>query len=106
MLTKNTQWCVLNRCGNPTRSTLLNELIKMMKKKEVQKQGKPSQARQPCELDEFHQLIKGLQSSSENILKYVVSCMEKFQFCAFLNLMTQLVWKRIISQQILSFLFH
>ena len=53
MPNKNTQWCVMNKCGNPTRSTLVNELIKMMKKREVRKQGKPSQARQPCEIDEF-----------------------------------------------------
>ena len=45
MPNKNTQWCVMNKCGNPTRSTLVNELIKMMKKKEVRKQGKPSQSR-------------------------------------------------------------
>ena len=37
MSNKNTQWCVMNKCGNPTRSMLVNELIKMMKKKEVQK---------------------------------------------------------------------
>ena len=80
MPNKNTQWCVRNKCGNPTRSTLVNELIKMMKKKEVRKQGKPSQARRACEIDEFRQLVKGLQNSNKKNLRYVVSCMAKFQF--------------------------
>ena len=71
---------------------MLNELIKMMKKKEVQNQGKPSQSRQVCELDKFWQLVKGLQNSGKKNLRYVVLCVwQNFNFRAFLDLMTQLV---------------
>ena len=35
--------------GNPTRSVEVNELIKLVKKKEVRKQGKQSAARRPME---------------------------------------------------------
>ena len=91
MPNKNTQWCVRNKCGNPTRSTLVNELIKMMKKKEVRKQGKPSQARRACEIDEFRQLVKGLQNSNKKICAMLFHVWQNFNFHALLNLMTQLV---------------
>ena len=58
MPNKNTQWCVALNSGNPTRSTLVNNLIKGIKKKEVRKEGKALMARRPLEIDEFRQLIK------------------------------------------------
>ena len=40
-------WNVANNTGNPTKSTDVNDLINTVKKSEVRKQGKPSQARRP-----------------------------------------------------------
>jgi hypothetical protein len=44
MPNKLASWNSLIRCGNPTRSIPVNELIKAVKKKEVRKQGKQSAA--------------------------------------------------------------
>jgi hypothetical protein len=43
--------------GNPTKSLYINELIKMVKKKEFWCQGKPSSARRPLEDSEYEQAI-------------------------------------------------
>lgn len=40
-------WNAIMHSGNPTRSVPVNNLIKAVKKKEVRRQGKPSQARRP-----------------------------------------------------------
>jgi hypothetical protein len=48
-------WDVPNNSGNPTKSADINDLIKTVKKKEVQQQGKPSSAKSPLEESEFEQ---------------------------------------------------
>ena len=40
-------WNVLNKSGNPTRSQIIIDLIKAVRKKEVRRLGKPSAARHP-----------------------------------------------------------
>ena len=54
-------WNEQTRSGNPTRSLVVNNLIKEVKKKEVWKQGKPSCARRAMKLDEYIELVKCLR---------------------------------------------
>ena len=70
----------LIRCGNPTRSIPVNELIKAAKKKEVRKQGKKSAAVQPLELDEFTNTITCLRSCSDGVRRYQMPALCTFQF--------------------------
>ena len=46
-------WCVTRTEGNPTRSALVNALIKRVKKKEARKQGVDLQTRRPMLGQEF-----------------------------------------------------
>ena len=62
MPNKLTTWNAISREGNPTRSIDMNELIKALMKKEVWKQGTPSNADRPLEEQEFNQLISTLVS--------------------------------------------
>ena len=80
MPNKLTPWNVMTRTGNPTRSIAVNELIKRVKKNEVQQQGKASSARRPLEKKEFEQLITLLEDSPDIIKKYMVTAAAKFQF--------------------------
>ena len=50
-------WNVLNKSGNPTRSQIIIDLIKAVRKKEVRKLGKPSAARRPLQFEEFSNTI-------------------------------------------------
>ena len=57
MPNRNMPWNQQSSQGNPTRSSELNDLIKIVKKREVRKQGKASCARRAMEISEFRQLI-------------------------------------------------
>ena len=46
-------WDVRTSSGNPTKSVKVNDLIKLVKKKEVRKQGTMSTARRPMVVAEF-----------------------------------------------------
>ena len=80
MPNKNTQWNVALASGNPTKSVLVNGLIKAVKKKEVRKEGKASQARRPLTMEEFKQLVKLLHAKTDPVKRYVLTTMIKFQF--------------------------
>jgi hypothetical protein len=56
-------WDVLTNSGNPTKSIEINELVKLVKKKEVRRQGKPSSARRPLEDSEYQQAIALIEST-------------------------------------------
>ena len=51
-------WNGIGGQGNPTRSIDVNNIIAKLKKKEVRKHGKPSQARCSLELEEFKEAQK------------------------------------------------
>ena len=51
------KWDVQNRSGNPTKSILVNELIKRVKEHEVRKEGVASKARRAMELLEFLEVV-------------------------------------------------
>ena len=50
-------WDDINLCGNPTRSTAVNEVISKVKKFEVRQEGVSSQARRALEWEEFYLLL-------------------------------------------------
>jgi hypothetical protein len=58
----------------------VNDLIKAVKKKEVRKQGTPSNADRPLEEQEFNQLITTLVSLERPKERYMIPTICKFQF--------------------------
>ena len=80
MPNKLTPWNELANVGNPTRSTLINKLIKDVKKKEVWKQGAPSQARRSSAIAEFRRVRSILKEEGETILwTYGIPAMNNYQ---------------------------
>ena len=73
-------WNEQTRTGNPTRSVLVNNLIKEVKKKEVRKQGKASNARRPMKMDEYIELVKRLRKKTDLTPRYILSAYFIFQF--------------------------
>jgi hypothetical protein len=72
-------WNSLTNFGNPTRSVEVNDLIKRVKKKEVRRQGKESQARRALEPEEFEQLIELIEENPDE-RRYLMSALNRFQF--------------------------
>jgi hypothetical protein len=58
-------WDDLKQEGNPTKSVEVNNLVAAVKKAEVRKQGKSSNARRPLEMDEFKSLIRLLAAAND-----------------------------------------
>lgn len=77
---KNATWNPMAGVGNPTRSVSVNEVIKVVKKKEVRKQGKPSQARREIEPEEFIQTNELLNSEEGIKKRFMMPAAAKFQF--------------------------
>ena len=76
-------WYVIGGQGNPTQSIDVNDLIAKVKKKEVQKEGKSSQARRSIELKEFKEAQKILMEEygEDHITRpYGIPCLTRFQF--------------------------
>jgi hypothetical protein len=102
-------WSVTRTEGNPTRSALVNGLIKRVKKKEARKQGVDSQTQQPMLGQEFvvmHDLLKrnvlsaGRRGEGAHDVfwkRYGISAMVNFQFhlIARVDDSTQLVLEHI-----------
>ena len=59
-------WNEISNCGNPTRCTLINDLIKRVKKMEVRKQGVPSRARRPMTHEEYKATLTELKEYQRN----------------------------------------
>ena len=73
-------WNEETKSGNPTRSVRLNDLIKLVKKKEVRKLGKMSQAHRAFEKSEFEWMLKRLRGSECQTYKYTVTAFFIFQY--------------------------
>jgi hypothetical protein len=74
-------WNQQTRVGNPTRSNIVNELIKRVKKQEVRRQGRTSQARRPLEEAEFRELIRRVHASGPaHTQRYSAAAFYIFQF--------------------------
>ena len=67
--------------GNPTKSIPVNELIKRVKKKEVRKQGKESQARKPFTEEEYEFVIRKMDTydGGDNEVRLLVSSIFRLQ---------------------------
>ncbi|KAL9179019.1 hypothetical protein ACHAXT_011992 [Thalassiosira profunda] len=75
-----TAWDEVGKTGNPTRSTLINDLIRQVKLKETRGLGKKSESDRPFERSEFEQVLNTLQSSDNFDEKYRFSAMLKYMF--------------------------
>ena len=73
-------WDVRTGSGNPTKSVKVNDLIKLVKKKEVRRQGTISSARRPMVVTEFVQVVKHLRAESSTFAKYTAASYFIFQF--------------------------
>jgi len=62
MTSRGRDWDEGTHSRNPTRSDLVNKLFDVVRKKEVRKQGQPSQARRDLEHSEFEQMLNKLQA--------------------------------------------
>ena len=65
--------------GNPTMSVAVNDFIKFIKRKEVRKQGRPSQARKPFEAPECEKLIEILENLDDEETRCFASAIYRFQ---------------------------
>ena len=73
-------WNIEANKGNPTKSIVVNDVIKKVLKFEVRKQGTPSQARRPLTIDELKYTIQQLKYKEEETKKYAVPALCCFQF--------------------------
>nr|KAE8923624.1 hypothetical protein PF009_g26130 [Phytophthora fragariae] len=75
------QWDPIRKEGNPTRSELVNKVIKTVKRFEVRRQGVQSAARRPIEYEEFVNLLTLVRAAQgKGALKYVVSSVLTLQW--------------------------
>ena len=72
-------WNVMTNCENPTRSVLVLDLIKDLKKKD-RKQGKASEARRPLKAQECTNTINALQRCKDSIRRFQMVSLCSFQF--------------------------
>ena len=80
MPNQNVKWNVEAETGNPTMSVAVNNVIKSMKKQEVRKLGKRSNAKRDLKRPEYRKTLRLLESSADSQRKYRVPCMLKVQF--------------------------
>ncbi|KAL7567236.1 hypothetical protein ACA910_021220 [Epithemia clementina (nom. ined.)] len=78
-------WNEISNVGNPTRSALVNDLIKRVKKKEVRRLGVQSKARRSLTDPEFHHVIdivqaQGAQGNNRLIKQYGIPALMTLLF--------------------------
>jgi len=74
-------WNAQAKCGNPTRSVPVNDVIKEVKRAEVRKQGVPSRAKRDLKRQEFRKTLRMLEASRGNVdWKRKFPSMMKLQF--------------------------
>jgi hypothetical protein len=80
---KHHPWDSLTERGNPTRSGEILDLVKFVKKKQVRRQGVPSQAKRPLTMGEFRSVVQALKTGRGGegpLVKYSVPAQMAFQF--------------------------
>ena len=82
-------WNEIAGVGNPTRYALVNQLIKVMKRKEVCGQGQSSRALRPLNDNEARRMNMKLKQEKDNLCQYGVNAAINFQ--VHMNLIT---WAR------------
>jgi hypothetical protein len=81
MPNRNVQWNMESQTGHPTISVAVNDLIKTIKKAEVRKLGKKSNAKRDMKRAEFRKCLRLLEAERGNFLKcHPVTTMLKHQF--------------------------
>lgn len=74
-------WNEVLKQGNPTRSTLINNLIKGTRKKELREEGLQSKARRELDAVEYKQTILKFNSYTNDIVRrFMIPALLKFQF--------------------------
>jgi hypothetical protein len=73
-------WDRMNQQGNPTKSGDINDFIKLVKKLEVRKKGKPSQAKRALTRREFNFAINLLEEENGFFKKVQLPTMMKLQY--------------------------
>lgn len=76
---RNMLWNELSQQGNPTRSTLVQRLIQVIKKKEVRHQGKKSKKTRAFTKGEMDQVLNILESDNRVLWKYSLAAFVKLQ---------------------------
>ena len=80
MPNQNVKWNVESETGNPTMSVAVNALIKRVKKEEVRKRGKKSNAKRDMKRPEFRKSLRILQGHDDFHRRHRIPCMKKLQF--------------------------
>ena len=73
-------WSIRRKDGNPTWSVSVNDLIKLVKKKEVRHQGKKSQAWSPLTENEYESLVGLLKSHPDLLKQFFGAGIIKYQY--------------------------
>jgi hypothetical protein len=73
-------WNVQGVCGNPTKSGIVNELIKAVTAQETAGQGMPSLARRDFQREEFEQVQEICKTNNDMNIRYGVACLLKFAY--------------------------
>lgn len=73
-------WDEINKRGNPTRCTAINDLIKTVKRKEARHQGALSQTRRAITEREYCRVMALLKQREGMIAKYGIPALMNFQF--------------------------
>jgi hypothetical protein len=79
MPNRNVAWNVESNTGNPTMSVAVNDLLKKIKKAEVRKQGKKSNAKRDLKRAEFRQTVRLLEKHSDFLRRQRIPTMIKLQ---------------------------
>ena len=80
MPNQNAKWNVETQSGNPTMSVAVNQLIKRIKKEEVRKRGKKSNAKRDMKRPEFRKSLRLLEACDDFSRKHRLPTMKKLQF--------------------------
>lgn len=80
MPNKNMHWNVESKAGNPTKSVAMNDFIKQVKKLEVRKRGKASNAKRDMKRQEWRLMMRLLEKDNDFHCRQRVPCMAKLQF--------------------------
>ena len=70
-------WDTVKQCGNPTKSTDINEFITKIKRKEARKQGAEPRKRRPMEAEEYERLIEMIEEKGG---EFALFLLRYFQF--------------------------
>ena len=80
MPNQNVKWNVESQTGNPTQSVAVNQVIKRIKKEEVRKRGKKSNAKRDLKRTEYRKTLRLLEANADHQRCHRLPAMMKTQF--------------------------